>query len=191
MDDDDEHLTSTEQAIQACDEMMLEHRRASVRTLSWLFMVGFALLTLLLGAGTVLFRPFMGLSEGTAVSTLFSNTVIFGLLAIFVVVFSVFMSIYRFHLNEISKAEHFKLGFMRIRIAAHNSKPAFQTEVRQALTERAFAYEAPPQGLFKNKRVESPLPGHPPSDIAVHLLDRLLDKFELTEKARKGDSAKS
>lgn len=182
--DDDEQLSSTDRAIQACEEMIGEHRRASIRTLSWLFIVASTLLGLLVVFGTAFFRPVMGFPETTAVSTLFSNTVIFALLAIFVIVFSVFMSIYRFHLNEISKAEHFKLGFMRIRIAAFNPKPGYQSEVRKALTDHAFAYETQPSGLFKNKRVESPLPGHPGSDFAAHLLDKMLDKFDLQERKR-------
>ena len=189
--DDEDNLTSTERAIQACGEMIDQHRKASISTLSSLFIVALILLGLLLAFGSALFRPFIGLSESTAVSTLFPNTVIFTLLAIFVIVFSVFMSIYRFHLNEVSKAEHFKLGFMRIRIAAFNSKPGYQSEVRKALTEHAFAYEVPPAGLFKSKRIESPLPGHPASDLSAHLIDKLLDKFELVQRNHKGGEEKS
>jgi len=125
------------------------------------------------------------LDEKMVASPQLSSAVLFGFFAIFVIVFSVFTAIYRFHLNEISKAEHYKLGFMRIRIAGANTKPAYQSEVRKALTEHAFAYEKPSHGLFKNKHVESPLPGHPTADITTHLLDKLLDKFELVERKPK------
>lgn len=106
------------------------------------------------------------------------------LAGIFVVVFGVVMAVYRFRLNEIAKATHYKIGFMRIRVAANNfNRQGFHTEVRQSLTERAFDYSASSLLSSKGKQVESPLPGHPTSDISAMFLNKLLEGFELKKKA--------
>jgi len=105
--------------------------------------------------------------------------------ALFVVVFGVMMAIYRFHLSEISKAQHNKLGFMRIRVAANNiDKEGFLTEVRDALTLNAFEYST-----GKEKKIESPLPGHPGSDISSALVSKLLNNVEVKIKNESGKSA--
>lgn len=97
---------------------------------------------------------------------------------VFVVVFGVLMSIYRFHLIEISKAEHNRLGFMRIRVAANNAdKDGFQSEVREALTQNAFEYST-----GKDKKVESPLPGHLTSDISTALINKLMSNIDVKLK---------
>lgn len=106
------------------------------------------------------------------------------LAGIFVVVFGVVMAVYRFRLNEIAKATHYKIGFMRIRVAANNfDRDGFNTEVRQSLTERAFDYSASSLLSSKGKQVESPLPGHPTSDIFAMFLNKLLEDFELKKKS--------
>ncbi|MBI4808032.1 MAG: hypothetical protein HY799_03650 [Nitrosomonadales bacterium] len=174
-------MNSIDQAIQTCDKYIDEHRRSANRMLMLLVQIGVIVLTGLIGFGYVLFRPLIGTPEQAVVSPLFSNTVIFSLLAIFALVFGVLMSVYRFHLNETSKAEHYRIGFMRIRIAANNNSQGFQSEVRHALTEKAFAFQSS-TGMFRGKNIESPLPGHPTSDVAAIILDKLLDKLELIEK---------
>ena len=90
------------------------------------------------------------------------------------------MSVYRFQLNEVAKAEHNKIGFLRIRIAAHNASAGYQTEVRQSLTEQAFLAGA--NTGSKAKLVESALPGHPTADITAAVLDKVLQRFDLVEK---------
>jgi hypothetical protein len=87
--------------------------------------------------------------------------------------------LYRRHMDQAIQQEHFQLGLRRIRVAARNSGPGFQTEVRQALTEGAFAIES--KSLFKRK-IESPVPGHPPTDVTTQLLNRLLDNFDIKPK---------
>ncbi|MDD2700288.1 MAG: hypothetical protein PHH36_03525 [Sideroxydans sp.] len=225
MSDNEQQTTSTDRAVQECDEMIRAHRKS----LSQIIVIGASLLSLVVFVGfSLLFgpngsaqksssaipisatseqisatsdhKPATTKQKSTAsdkppatsveipvLSAQLSNSVLWGVFAIFVIIFSVVMSIYRFHLNEISKAEHYKLGFMRIRIAASNSKPTYQSEVRISLTDHAFAYEKPSHGLFKNKHIESPLPGHPTSDLATHLLDKMLDKFELVERKKSAD----
>ena len=101
--------------------------------------------------------------------------IIYIFLALFILIFGVLMAIYRFHLSEISKAQHYKFGLLRIRIAANNhGDEGFGSEVRGALTLGAFA---PP--IEKGKKIENPLPGHPGSDATSLLLNKLLDNFEI------------
>jgi hypothetical protein len=111
------------------------------------------------------------------------ESVLYGLFAIFVVVFGVLMAVYRFHLNEIARTEHYKMGFMRIRVAAKNhSYPGFNSEVRVSLTNEAFTYN--PSSVFssKDKKVDSPLPGHPTSDLSAVLINKLLDGIDIKKK---------
>ena len=95
------------------------------------------------------------------------------------------MSIYRFHLLEGAKAEHAKLGFLRIRIAANNTSPGFQSEVREALTKGAFDYQQSGGFLAKKGKIESPLPGHPTSDLTTAFINKLLDNISITIKKQK------
>ncbi|MEX0958975.1 MAG: hypothetical protein WDZ63_06765 [Burkholderiales bacterium] len=182
---DNEELGTIDQAIATCDDYISEHRRAATRTLLLFAQFSIVLVAITIGFVLLLLPPSMELSEQVDVSTLFSNSIIFALIAIFLVMFGVLMSIYRFHLNETSKAEHPKLGFMRIRVAANNSGAGFQTDVRVALTDQAFAFLPQQTGMFRSKRIESPIPGHPTSDLAALLLDKLLDRFELVARKEK------
>lgn len=103
--------------------------------------------------------------------------------SLYIVVFGVLMAVYRFHLNEVARAEHYKTGFMRIRIAANNyDNEGFLTEVRQSLTDKAFDYSPSSVLGGKGKQVESPLPGHPSSDLSAMMLSKLLEGFEIKRK---------
>lgn len=109
-----------------------------------------------------------------------STTILYVFVLLFVVVFGVMMAIYRFHLSEISRSEQLKVGFMRVRIAANNyDNQGFATEVRMALTDNAFTFQS-----GKDKKVESPLPGHPGSDLGALLVNKLLESidFKVTKK---------
>lgn len=122
-------------------------------------------------------------SIGSSSNSTVSSFYVFA--ALFVVVFGVMMAIYRFHLSEISKAQHHKLGFMRIRVAANNSdKEGFLTEVRESLTHNAFEYST-----GKDKKIKSPLPGHPTSDISTSLVNKLLSNVEVKIKNEPQKSA--
>jgi hypothetical protein len=177
--------TTIDEAIATCDTQIVEHRRRASHILQALW---FGFLILFAGAvafSLILYRPQMGASvpDEKAISALLSSPLVLAILAIFIVVFGVLMSVYRFHLNEVAKAEHYKLGFMRIRIAAHNTALGYKTEVRAALTDQAFGFQ-PATLLFKSKSVESPLPGHPTSDAVALILDKILAKFDLVEKKK-------
>ncbi|WP_397535875.1 hypothetical protein [Roseateles sp.] len=174
---------SIDEAIAACEAQIAGHRKSAVGVLQTLF-AGTALLVLSVSTfGWLLFQPLARLSEDKAVAALFSSPFIFAILVIFMIVFGVLMSVYRFHLNEVAKAEHYRLGFLRVRVAAHNVTAGYQSEVRQALTDQAFNHTTQ-NGIFKTKLVESPLPGHPTSDFAALLLDKILARFDIVEKKK-------
>ena len=105
-------------------------------------------------------------------------------IAVFFVVFGVFMAIYRFHLTEIAKFQQYKFGLLRIRVAARNFKrDGFRSEVREALTKDAFLYAANIKP-GKQSKIENPLQGHASSDLAVLLLNKILDGLEVTTKQK-------
>ena len=85
-------------------------------------------------------------------------------------------SFYRYHLKEISKIEKYYFGFLRIRIAGNNSETGNDDLVKSSLTYDAFSNPT------SNKKVESPIQGHPASDLYANIINKLLDKFELKTK---------
>jgi len=172
--------TTIDDAIATCDEQIASHRNSGVRILGVLAGATAILVIAVAVFGWLLFQPLARLSEDKAISALFSGPFIYAILAIFTIVFGVLMAIYRFHLNEVAKAEHNKVGFLRIRIAAHNLSQGYQTEVRQSLTEQAFTVGL--SAVQKPKVVESPLPGHPTADVTAEVLDKILQRFDLVEK---------
>jgi hypothetical protein len=112
------------------------------------------------------------------------NTYIYILYGIFILVFGIVTSFYRYHLKEVSKYEHFLLGFHRIRIAGDHTKTGYEDEVKIALTKDAFTMEHK-SILGKDKKVESPIPGHPTSDLSAAILSKLLEAVEITPKPKK------
>ena len=116
---------------------------------------------------------------------LISKELMIGFVGLSVLIISVFTGMYRFHQKEITKNEHHKLGFMRIRIAANNAdREGFKDEVRAALTLNAFS--VPSDSLFgkKEKEIESPLPGHPTSDLATGMVNKLLEQVDVVLKPK-------
>jgi hypothetical protein len=119
------------------------------------------------------------LNKGTVNNTSdLSDYILYG---IFILIFGVTASFYRFHLKEISKQEHYLTGFHRIRVAGNNSKTKYDDEVKISLTRNAFEFES-----SKNEKVVNPIPGHPTSDLASTLLNKILDKLEFKEKKENG-----
>lgn len=107
------------------------------------------------------------------------------LYGIFILIFSIVTSFYRFHQKEISKYEHYLIGFHRIRIAANNSPNKFETEVRTELTRDAFSYETQKAIFSTEKKVESPIPGHPTSDITTLFINKIFESIEIKAKQTK------
>lgn len=100
------------------------------------------------------------------------------LFATFILVFGIIASYYRYHIKEASKFEQYHIGFLRIRIAGNNSSTGFEDLVKESLTKDAFNFD------ISRKKIENPLPGHPTSDIASTLINKILDNFELKQKAK-------
>ncbi|MGB0834109.1 MAG: hypothetical protein ACPGR2_06300 [Psychrobium sp.] len=175
---------SIDTSIETIEAYVTKNQEEGHKVFSYLWKFSSVVLTIIL---TLYIFPlyFSSISPDSAiVNAKIPDTVLYGLFAIFVIVFGVMMAVYRFHLNEIARAEHYKMGFMRIRVAANNhEKDGFKTEVRESLTVGAFAYQ-PPSVLSSNKekKVESPLPGHPTSDLSAIVLNKFLEGMEIKKK---------
>jgi hypothetical protein len=115
-----------------------------------------------------------------------SPNILLGMVATIALIVGVFTSLYRFHLREITKNEQYKIGFLRVRIAANNNdRLGFQTEVRKALADGAFDFL---DGAFsRTRKIESPLPGHPTSDIVTNIVNRIFEEIELALKSKRKD----
>jgi len=101
------------------------------------------------------------------------------ILALFLATMGIIIALYRFHMNEIVRNEQIKIGFWRIRIAARNTTSGFQTEVRQSLTKDAFQFSSK-GNKEKGKEIESPVQGHPASDFATAVFNKILDSIDVT-----------
>lgn len=165
----EEQTGTIDSAINALEEY-INYSRQSGQNILWLLIV----ITVAI-FGFVVYLVF-------AVPQL-SETIYYVFAGLFVVVFGVLMAVYRFHLNEVARAAHYKIGFMRIRVAANNhDAEGFLTEVRQSLTDKAFDFSPSSVLGGRAKQVESPLPGHPSSDLSAMLLNKLLEGFEVRKK---------
>lgn len=174
MTDTKADLGSIDASIEEVKQHSEHHRRSSQRLITYLMTFSAALL---------FFQVFLFVGFPSVDITV-PDPLMYGLFAIYVMVFGVLMAIYRFHLNEISRAEHFIIGFMRIRVAANNAgDEGFQSEVRTSLTEGAFSHHTVQQKGIVRKQVESPIPGHPTSDVTSILLNKLLEGFEVKRKS--------
>ena len=140
---DDAPLTIDE-AITTCEKVVFWHRFYSFLTLVLLVICTFAFYDAFKNLEKIANAVFLMSSEidkGKMEDFISKhNTYVFMICGLYLVVFGILVAIYRFHLVEISRNEQIKLGFWRIRIAARNTKPGFQTEVRQSLTKDAFSF---------------------------------------------------
>lgn len=112
------------------------------------------------------------------------NTSVYIIYGIFILIFGVLTSFYRYHLKEVSKFEHFLFGFQRIRIAGNNSSTGYDDEVKTSLSKDAFIHDIKVETKEIKKQIESPIPGHPTSDIATALFNKILESVEVTPKAK-------
>ncbi len=162
-------------ALSSCEAMAATHSMAARRILAIVSMLTITLMTILF---TVFIFPFLMRFAETKVSI--PDAALYVFLAIYVLTFSVLMAIYRLHIGEAARLQHYKVGFMRIRIAGSNPSSGYQTEVRQSLTKGAFDFLA--TGSEKKGKLESPVPGHPSSDFATAVLNKVLDGLEVAAK---------
>jgi hypothetical protein len=172
-----------DEAITACEDIIFWHRVKS-----------FTMLGLLIGVTVALYLSFKKLEQTSEqvcavgggvlnpeqIAAFSSKCGVYPYIffAIFLATFGIIVAIYRFHMNEIARNEQIKVGFWRIRIAARNTSPGFQTEVRQSLTKDAFTFNRKVQSE-KGKEVESPIPGHPASDFSATILNKILENMDV------------
>ncbi len=165
----DEEKGSIDSAISALEQYIERNQKSAKQVMMYLVIFSTAIF---MAAGA----PYLSFSNQP-------SSFLYALVGVFIVVFGVLMAVYRFHLNEVAKAEHNKIGFMRIRVAANNNElVGFQSEVRKSLTDGAFDYTAPSIMGGKGKNIESPLPGHPTSDVSTVILSKLLEGLEVKRK---------
>lgn len=169
-------LNSIDAAIQECKEKVDLHRKRGYIILMSVIIFITAVVTLIIAFIFDSSRSFSESNVGTLL--------IYILFAFVIMVFGVFMSIYRFHLKEAAKYEHLQVGFLRVRVAGNNTKVGYQSEVRISLTENAFNFELSNMSrtVGTNKTVANPLPGYPTADVSTLLIKKLLDNLEFKKK---------
>lgn len=173
----DGHEITLDEAIEECESYIKSNRRSAQLLLLGLLQLG--LLAVMGGAYLFIYLPRF---ETASPSTLVTS-VVSGMLILISIVIGVLVSLYRFHLMEIARTEHYKIGFLRIRVAAINSSPGFGSEVRSALTEGAFFFESSKKS--RTTKIESPLPGHPTSDISTAIINKVFEAVEVTLKPKR------
>ena len=98
-----------------------------------------------------------------------------GSILLFSVFFFLASALYRIHAREIIAYQHYQFGLHRIRLAAESAgKIGYKSEVRTALTLRAFD---PPveSGVFaRGKKAENPLPGYLPAEAVTSIVNALI-----------------
>lgn len=113
----------------------------------------------------------------------FPQNIIYIIYAIFIAIFGVTTSFYRFHLKEVSKYEHSQLGYYRIRLAIDQSKTGFDDDIKFQIINNAFDIGS----KVSKDKVESPLPGNPSSDIFAMLVNKLTELIDEIRKTRKSN----
>lgn len=164
-------------AINSCDVMADHHTFSARRILTIVTILTITLVAMLFFA---FFFP--TLMRATDIKVNIPDAVLYVFLSIYVLTFSVLMAIYRLHIGEASRLQHYKVGFMRIRVAGSNPSTGYQSEVRAALTRGAFDFLA---SAGKQGKIESPVPGHPGSDLAAAVANKVLEGFDSVRKERR------
>jgi hypothetical protein len=152
----DGKIAGLDDALDFCETRLDYHQGRSQ------FHFMFSLLALFFGGMVIFYGYAMGFREENTSSTL-------TLSAFSVVAFGVLMALHRYHLTEISKYEHYKLAFARLNIARSYSENSID-HIVSSLTTDAFNFKG-----GSSNTVQSPLPGHPTSDLSALLVSKLLD----------------
>jgi|GEM_PF-6643576 len=158
-------INGIQDALEFCEERLELHQRKSQAKL------GYSIMSLIFGA-TVIFYSYAGMIRSE------NNSSIITLAAFCVVSFGVFMALHRFHLTEVSKYEHYKLAFARLNIAQSFNERATDNII-SSLTLDAFNFNST-KGQAAG--VQSPLPGHPTSDLSALLVTKLMDNAKANQK---------
>lgn len=156
-------IAGLDDALDFCETRLNFHQKRSQ------FHFMFSLVALLFGGMVIISSYGLVLTELNTSSTL-------TLSAFSVVAFGVLMALHRYHLTEISKYEHYKLAFARLNIARSYSDNSID-HIVSSLTMDAFNFKG---GASNN--VQSPLPGHPTSDLSALLVSKLLDSAKSSRR---------
>lgn len=164
------NISGIDDALSFCEARLKFHQQRSQ------FHFTFSLMSLFLGAAIIFTGYVNRFGEESTTSTLTVS-------AFSVVAFGVLMALHRYHLTEISKYEHYKLAFARLNIARSFSESATESII-SSLTIDAFNFRGGSSGS-----VQSPIPGHPTSDLSALLISKLLDNAKTSGAANKQKQA--
>lgn len=170
-------------AITKSLELMKDHRRRADKMLYSIFTLFIVL---------ILFLALPLTHYGAFPADKVIDYIMYGVCIVFI---SIFTSLYKQHSLDASKAENIYFSFLRVRVAGKSC--GYGTEVRIALTDRVFEFTSPKESIFsKSKKIESPIPGHPVSDLSTKLVNEVFKKFLNTieikvkpEDEQEGDQA--
>ncbi|WP_250461007.1 hypothetical protein [Microbulbifer litoralis] len=172
-------LENIDGAISDSQKIAADHSTSASRILSVVMMLTVTLIMILVSAFLL---PLLSIKSESTLNI--PDAFLYVFLAIYTLTFSILMAIYRLHINEKSKIEHFVVGFMRIRVAGSNNTPGYQSEVRESLTDGAFQF---PEKSTKKDKIESPIPGHPGSDFSTAILNKIINSVDI-KLSKKGDT---
>ncbi|QFU06588.1 hypothetical protein FIU82_16485 (plasmid) [Pseudoalteromonas sp. THAF3] len=170
----EDEIQNIENAMERCSKMEEQNSVSARRILSIVLVLTITLITILFFS---LMYP--ALVPNTDLKFQIPDTVLYAFLAIYTLTFSILMAVYRLHIGEAARLQHYIVGFMRVRVAGSNNTDGYQTEVRETLTTGAFDYIAKPS---KEGKLSSPIPGHPGVDFTTSVLNKFLDSVEVVGK---------
>jgi hypothetical protein len=99
--------------------------------------------------------------------------------ALLTIITGIIISFYRYYLNEVSKYEYLRLGFLRIAVAFRNSSPMYKDIVMIELAHKAFELDTVTK---KKGRGDATQTGHPVYDSLKQILEKITEE---TLKRRK------
>lgn len=172
-----------ESAISECKDYAEKQQNSASRILRLLLMIGMTIVMLVFMIFMFTIMPVE--TKMAASDSPIANTLIFGFLTVFSVILGILVSLYRFHLNEVARTEHYIIGFMRVKAAASIDSDV-PKEVIQSLTDSAFAF-IPVGRAGKQGKIENPVPGHPTLELSTLLMNKLVDSIELRPKKDKAE----
>jgi uncharacterized membrane protein len=159
-----------EEAMAFCEKKATEQKQQAQIFLRFIYLAVIAFISAIAWAFFT--------ANGRAVSSTGQNTVIVSLIAATIGFVGISITQYRYHINEASRMEFYFIAFLRIRVAARNIKEGWKSDVRTALTNGAFNF-IPTSKIQKQKsEIDSPIPGHPTSDIATAAVNKLISLLE-------------
>lgn len=95
------------------------------------------------------------------------------LIALLTIITGIIISFYRYYLNEVSKYEYLRLGFLRIAVAYANSSPMYKDIVMIELAHKAFELDTVAQ---KKGRSDTAQTGHPVYDSVKQILEKITEE---------------